>query len=114
VNRRIRSRPALFLPQTRYGQLQRVLGITLAPSPITKSHKPVTVVFAVIHTLNITRTHPQLDIHYAPAQSGTFSAPEVVDLTCIQCVVGRVPDRKEVAVIDRSGALSRAIFVPEA
>jgi hypothetical protein len=113
VNRRFRGRPALLVPQTRYGRLQRILGVTLAPSPFTNSTRPVTVVFAVIRTLKITRTHARLDVHYAPATSGTFSAPEAVDLSCIQCVVGRVPDRKEIAVIDRSGALSRALFVSD-
>jgi hypothetical protein len=91
----------------------RVLGITLAPSRITGSSKPTTVVFGVIHSLNITRTHPRLDIHYYAQGSRSFGALEVSDLTCIQCVVGRVADQ-EVAVIDRSGALARALFVPDA
>jgi hypothetical protein len=88
-----------------------VIGLTLDASPITNSSKPTTVIFAMIHSLNITRQHPRLDIHFAAAGSRMFGATEVTDLTCVQCVVGRIPDRKEVAVIDRSGALSRALFI---
>jgi hypothetical protein len=94
-----------------FGQLKRVIGLTLDTSPITNSSKPATVIFDVIHSLNITRQHPCLDIHFAVAGSRTFGATEVMDLTCVQCVVGCVPDCKEVAVIDRSGALLRALFV---
>lgn len=35
---------------------------------------------------------------------------EVVDITTIQCLVGRFEDRKEWVIIDRSGDLARASF----
>ena len=37
---------------------------------------------------------------------------EVVDITSIQCLVRRVKDRGQWAIIDRSGALARAIYIP--
>ncbi|RDX48609.1 hypothetical protein OH76DRAFT_1520526 [Lentinus brumalis] len=41
-----------------------------------------------------------------------MGATEVVDLNAIQCVVGRIKDRKQWAIIDRSGPLAQAAFVP--
>lgn len=114
ANARFHSRPELLIPKTCYGRLLRILGVTLSPSLITNSATPVTVMFGIIHTLNITREHRRVDVHFSPAGSRAFGATEVADLACIQCVVGLVPDRKEIAVIDRSGALARALFVSDA
>lgn len=53
-----------------------------------------------------------LDLHYY----SKMGRVEVVDLTCVQCVVGRVkdPDTKNGwVVIDRSGSLARAVFNQE-
>ena len=37
-------------------------------------------------------------------------ALEVVDIKCIQCVVGRVEDRGRWGLVDRSGPLAHAVF----
>ena len=42
-----------------------------------------------------------------------MGAVDVVDITTIQCVVGRIKDRGQFTVIDRSGALSRAVYLDE-
>jgi len=34
---------------------------------------------------------------------------DVVDITCLQCLVGRVKDGARWAIIDRSGRLARAV-----
>lgn len=50
-----------------------------------------------------------LDIHYY-----TRDGPiEVVDITTIQRLVGRIRDRDRWAIIDRSGSLSRALYIEE-
>lgn len=40
---------------------------------------------------------------------------EITDITCIQCLVGRIRtlDKKEWAIIDRSGNQARAVFIDE-
>lgn len=58
-------------------------------------------------------THPQLDIQYYKK----FTRQHIVDVTTIQCVIGRVKEldsyHKRWAVIDRSGDLNRAIYAGE-
>ena len=40
----------------------------------------------------------------------THGRTEVVDITTVQCLVGRVKDRGTWTIIDRSGNLARATF----
>ncbi len=35
---------------------------------------------------------------------------KVVDISCIQCLVGRLKDGNDWAIIDRSGAAARPVF----
>lgn len=51
-----------------------------------------------------------LDINYYRQASGQI---QVIDLACVQCVVGRVLSRGRWAIIDRSGSMARAIFVDD-
>jgi hypothetical protein len=57
--------------------------------------KPTTVILALIQEVKATLRN---GIHYYKE----FSVNEVVDLNTVQCVVGRVRDRDEWAIIDRS------------
>ncbi|KAI0822204.1 hypothetical protein BC628DRAFT_706526 [Trametes gibbosa] len=57
-------------------------------------------------TCNIERSNQDLDIHYYTRMGSS----DYVDVTTIQCVVGRIKDRGHYAIIDCSGTLSRAIF----
>lgn len=66
------------------------------------------VVFAAVRACDLIET-PQtngLDIHYYDKEGQL----DIVDLTTIQCVVGRVHDRNRWALIDRSGQLARAVW----
>ena len=56
---------------------------------------PTTIILAWIKNVKVTLTD---NIYYYKA----FGVDEVVDLTTVQCVVGRIRDRDEWAIIDRS------------
>ncbi|KAI0326297.1 hypothetical protein GY45DRAFT_1259252 [Cubamyces sp. BRFM 1775] len=108
VDRNARSRNAAIqlVPKTFYGQLQRILVLHCPPIP-SSTHSALTpLIFAVIRTCKITADHPTLDIHYYSRDSST----DLVDITTVQCLVGRVRDRNQWAIIDRSGTLSRALY----
>ncbi|KAH9849713.1 hypothetical protein C2E23DRAFT_932379 [Lenzites betulinus] len=107
-NARYRNRPVILEKKTFYGQLRQLLVIDLHPVPsavppqITSS----TIVLGAIQRCLIENDHRTLDIHYYKRLGGL----ELVDITTVQCLVGRVQDRGRFAIIDRSGSLSRAIY----
>ena len=53
--------------------------------------------------------HPVLDIDYFK----DYMTPSVFDISCIQCLVGRIQVGQVWAVIDGSGPLARAYYEPE-
>ena len=67
------------------------------------------LILAVIRTCKIVEDHPALDIHYYSDEGGL----DVLDITTVQCLVGRIRDRDRWAFIDRSGSLSRALYNPD-
>jgi hypothetical protein len=72
-------------------------------------NEPETIILASIKNCPIKRSN-DLDIHYYQSEEGYT---EIVDITTIQCLVGRVFDRDWWAVIDRSGNLARAEALEE-
>ncbi|KZV70741.1 hypothetical protein PENSPDRAFT_578806 [Peniophora sp. CONT] len=93
---------------TFYGHLQHILRIDLPAEPAIKLARPSTVVFALLNECQLEANHDVLDIHYYQKEN---PALEPVDLDCLMCVVGRVPLNKSYwAIIDRSGAIARAIW----
>lgn len=70
----------------------------------------MTIFLAAIQTCtNPTRATNGLDLHYY-TKMGRI---EVVDMTCVQCLVGRVKDpvvNNGWIIIDRSGNQARAVF----
>lgn len=106
-NARARNRAIELVPRTFYGQLQHIY-VVYCPAIASSTHTtPSSVVFAVIRTCDVIEDHPQLDIHYYTRESTL----DVVDITTVQCLVGRFQDRARWAIIDRSGSLSRAWYV---
>lgn len=67
------------------------------------------VVLAVIRSVKIEEDHPRLDIHYYSEEG----ALDIVDVTTVQCLVGRVYDRGRWGIFDRSGSLSRAMYTED-
>lgn len=110
INARWPRRPSVFKSQHFYGQLQSVIVLRLSASDALGLEKDDKLALAIIRNCPIEESHTGgLDIHY-------YSKPgalEVVDLSSVQCIVGRVWDGRKWAFIDRSRSLSRAIFVDE-
>lgn len=67
--------------------------------------KPEIVILGAILTCDIEDKN-DLDMHYYKTHGRT----EVVDITTVQCLVGRIKDRGSWTIIDRSGKLARASF----
>ncbi len=60
--------------------------------------EPTTVILALIREVKATLRE---DIYYYK----DFGVEEVVDMKTVQCVVGRVKDRGEWAIVDRSNIM---------
>lgn len=95
--------------KTFYGQLQHLFVVSLPPDTNLNLTEPTVHILASIKTCKIERTNVDLDIHYYSKLGGL----DVLDITCIQCVVGRIPCNNGWAIIDQSGDLARAFYVPE-
>ncbi|KAJ3489496.1 hypothetical protein NLI96_g2091 [Meripilus lineatus] len=111
ANSRYHNRPVSLLKQTFYGQLQHVYAFELADTPgrIGQEQERPYIIVGVIRSCVIQRDHPSLDIHYYEKEGGL----EVVDITSVQCLIGRVKEDKGWAIIDRSGSLSRAYYIED-
>lgn len=59
-----------------------------------------TLIYAIIRSLNT--FYDDKTLCYAD-----MGALEAVDLTCVHCVIGRIPDRGCWAIVDRSGSLAK-------
>ncbi|KAF9237956.1 hypothetical protein BU15DRAFT_48152, partial [Melanogaster broomeanus] len=71
-----------------------------------------TVLFAAVYPCQLTTTpssFTSLDIHLYSTLSNTL---DIIDITCLQCLVGRIPLDKgrSWAIVDRSGDLTCATF----
>ena len=80
---------------TFFGQLERILVIELPVAPRLGITEPTTLVLALIQEVKV----PLRDGIYSYKE---FGAKEVVDLKTLQCVVGRVKNRGEWSIVDRS------------
>ena len=93
---RQKRRTPEFELQTFFGQLQRILVLELPSTPRLNLATPTTIILALIKNVKATLTNNIY--HYK--ELGAVN--EVVDLTTVQCVVGRIWDRDEWAIVDRS------------
>jgi hypothetical protein len=87
-----------FELQDFFGQLCRILLLELPSAPRLKLDKPTTVILAVIREVKATLRN---DIYYYKK----LGVEEVVDMKTVQCVIGRVKDRSEWAVVNRSNII---------
>ena len=81
--------------QNFFGQLNRILVLELPSAQQLNLDEPTTVIVALIQEVKTTLRN---GIYYFK----NFGVEEAVDLNTLQCVVGRVWDRNEWAIIDRS------------
>ncbi|KAI1796508.1 hypothetical protein LXA43DRAFT_879709 [Ganoderma leucocontextum] len=107
-----------FELQTFYGQLEHIIAVHFYTPAALKDlglgTDPTTFVLAAIRACIVEEglTNEWLDIHYYK----DFGTLDVLDVTCIQCCVGRVPvlhppGLKRYAIVDRSGSLARALAI---
>ena len=76
-----------------FGQLNHILVLELPPAPQLDLTEPTTLILALIQKVNVVLK----DSIYSYKE---FGVEEVVDLKTVQCVVGRVKNRGEWAIID--------------
>ena len=81
--------------QNFFGQLKRILILELPPTQRLNLDGPTTVILALNREVKATLRN---GIYYYK----DFGVEEVVDLSTLQCLVGRIWDRDEWAIIDRS------------
>ena len=105
-NANYRNRPVVLLPAVFFGQLQHIFAVHLGTSRTLKLAQPTTLILAAIRTC----ADPELKDNgiYYYEREGRM---EVVDIRCVQCVIGRVADRGRWAIIDRSEDATRPVFV---
>jgi hypothetical protein len=110
--RQARRRPEYEL-QVFYGQLQHIYVIKFrefCAHGRLGVNCPSTIILASIKTCVLDDPAPQVErlgIKYYSREG----AVHVIDITSVQCVVGRIRDRNRWAIIDRSGSLAQAFYV---
>lgn len=101
---------------TFYGKLQHIIGIHFgSPQPELNLDEPRTIMLGAIKTCEGSKTDPKLlglDFHFYQKERDAFS---VVDIGCIECLVGRLRDveRKQWAIVDRTGSLVRNVYIQD-
>ncbi len=78
-----------------FGQLNRILLIELPPELRLALAEPTTLILALVQEVKTMLK----DGIYSYKE---FGVEEVVDLKTVECVIGRVKDRGEWAIVDRS------------
>jgi hypothetical protein len=90
-----------------YGRLNHIFLVMIPATEDLGFEKPEEVIFAGIQTFNVVG-HNKAKMPLIKGES-TF---DVVDLSCLQCLIGRVPvGGGTEAVIDRTGSIQSAILV---
>ncbi|GBE90171.1 hypothetical protein SCP_1900200 [Sparassis crispa] len=108
-NARFHRRRVALEMRTFYRQLQHIFAVRLVPSQPLQLTKPTTLILAAIKSCRIECSHNTLDIHFF----SDTGAVDVIDISCIQCVIGRVLDGAHWAIIDCSGLLARTVYADE-
>ena len=99
---------------TFYGQLQHIVGIHFeGPQPELRLKGSTTIMLGAIKTCEGSKPDPKLlglSFQFYKKEREAFS---VVDIGCIECLVGRVRDveRKQWAIVDRTGSLVRDVYI---
>lgn len=97
-----------------YGRLKKIFVVEVPDIPQLKIAKE-TVILVSVQVCTLTTQHTSLNICYFRHYE---SSETVFDITCLECLVGRVPteDKKGLdcwAIIDRSSDLDRVLWLGE-
>ncbi|XP_006458586.1 hypothetical protein AGABI2DRAFT_141379 [Agaricus bisporus var. bisporus H97] len=91
-----RNRRPEYVKRSFFGQLQRIIVLNLPPIPQLNIDLPLTVIYAVVQAVKVKL---EGSLYYY----STMGATEVIDLSTVQCLIGRVRDGNRWGIIDRSG-----------
>jgi hypothetical protein len=101
------NRPIELQPKVFFGCLKHIFVVHLNASCQLNLDQPTTLILASIHQCSDMKTYNHSDRIYYYSQLGNFG---VVDIACVQCVVGRVKDGNQWAILDRSNDQVRPTF----
>ncbi|KAJ7936723.1 hypothetical protein B0H13DRAFT_2303428 [Mycena leptocephala] len=99
-----------FVPTTFYGQLQYIFVVRLPPSDELGLKEEETLILAAVSECQV-NAHNTAGMHYYQKEGPL----QVVDMTAVQCLVGRIrtTDGRFWATIDRSRSCARPYYDPE-
>jgi hypothetical protein len=100
----------VYKPQDFYGQLRNLVVVNLPKSQELHLTEPTVLVLAVIQSLKVDTVPDATGALHYKNSAAALGALEVVDLTTVQCSIGRVLDRESWVIIDRSGPFAQASF----
>lgn len=104
-------RPPKWQVESFFGQLQNILEVRLPSLPALDLHEPATYLLAGIRACDLEATNALKMPYYSKT-----SRYEVVDMTCVQCLVARIAETASAtrwAIIDRSNNISRSFYLEE-
>jgi hypothetical protein len=110
VDRKERSRnaPEELVLETFFGQLQEVISFTVPRFVSLGLREELYVVFVVVQTCELIKSDDLgIGLRYYVHQP---TAPTVLDLTTVECVIGRLPLSRGYAIIDRTGSIKRSWY----
>ena len=89
-----------------FRQLQHIFIVSLPASLALGLKIRTTIILAAVHTCFNPRIQSDNGMHYYSREGHL----EVVNMECVKCLVGRVKDGKEWAIVDCSGDCARLVF----
>ncbi|KAL0056826.1 hypothetical protein AAF712_016563 [Marasmius tenuissimus] len=105
-----RGRLPQFVNKTFYGQLNHLFVVSFPATPSLGIDNDTTLLLAGIHQCANVKEGNGLKMPYY----SRMGAKEAVDITSVQCLVGRIPrPSNQWAILDRSGELQRSCYVPD-
>ena len=105
-NTRHARKPVVLESRVFFGQVQNIFVIKIHASPALELEETTTLILAAVRTCANPQMKGENNIYYY-SREGPL---EVVDMNCVQCLVGRVKDGNEWAIVDRSNGSARPVF----
>ena len=108
-NARYSKRPIILEPHVFFGQLQNVFVVVLEASSALQLGQNTTLILAAIRSCADSKMKAENGFYYY-SREGPL---EVIDLNCVQCLVGRIRDGSGWAIVDRSDGSARPVFAED-